>query len=201
MIRFALGIVFGFLLLVKAPAFAGTFSIEEALADKVMGSKDAPVTMIEYSSLGCGHCATFHEETLPKIKETYIDTGKVKLVFSDFPLGTVALAASMLARCAAPERFFGFIKVIFRSQETWATSQKPVDELRRLSRFAGINDEAFQACLQNEPLMNGIRAQADAAKKKHGINATPIFIINGTKVEGAQPLENFKKVIDEALEK
>jgi len=121
-----------------APARAAIVSDEEAKAEMGLGKADAPVTMIEYSSLGCPHCAAFHLETLPQIKKDYIDTGKVRLVFRDFPLGTPALAASMIARCAGPKKFFGFIEIMFRSQPQWSRSQNPMPALTKVARLGGL---------------------------------------------------------------
>jgi protein-disulfide isomerase len=173
--------------------------MEEAMAEKVMGKDDAPVTMVEYSSLGCPHCASFHRETLPQIKKSYIDTGKVRLVFRDFPFGGVALAAHMLARCAAPKRYFGFIEVLFRSQPQWAQSNNPRAALLQVARLGGMSEQDFETCLKNETLMNSIRGGADTANKEFAVKSTPTFFINGTKVSGARPFADFKDAIEKAL--
>ena len=169
------------------------------MADRVMGRADAPVTIIEYSSLTCPHCASFHKDTLPMIKKTYIDTGKVRLIYRDFPLGGMALAAAMIARCAGTKRYFGFIELMFRNQETWSKSENPRAELARIALFGGMGEKEFDACLKNQPLMDAIRSQAEAAGKKYGIDSTPTFMIEGTKVSGAYPFDHFKKIIDDAL--
>ena len=169
------------------------------LAERVMGSADAPVTMEEFSSLTCPHCANFHRDTLPKIKTAYIDTGKVKLIYRDFPLGALAMAAAMLARCGTPERYFGFLEVLFRGQQSWATSKDPRKELERVARFAGIGKAEFDACLDNEALLKGIQERAAEAQSRFGIESTPTFIINGTKLGGALPFEDFQTVIEKAL--
>ena len=201
MIRTTLGIAFAVFLLWAPAGYAANATMEEAMAEKVLGKDDAPVTMVEYSSLGCPHCANFHRETLPQIKKTYIDTGKVRLVFHDFPFGGVALAAHMLARCAAPNRFFGFIEVLFRSQAQWAQSNNPRAALLQVARLGGMSEKDFEACLKNEPLMNSIRGGADAANKELGVESTPTFFINGTKVSGARPFADFQDVIEKALKK
>ena len=169
------------------------------MADKVMGRDDAPVTIIEYSSLTCPHCASFHEDTLPMIKKTYIDSGKARLIYRDYPLGGLALAAAMMARCAGTERYFGFIELLFRNQEKWAQSKNPTAELARIALFGGMQQKEFDACLKNEPLMNAIRSRAEADGKKHGIDSTPTFIIEGKKISGAYPFDHYKKIIDDAL--
>ncbi len=201
MSRFVLGIGILTLLLAVPPAAAGIATLEDAVAEKVMGRDDAPVTMIEYSSLACPHCAAFHRDSLPRIKEAYIDTGKVRLIYRDFPLGGLALAAAMVARCGGSAKFFGFIEVLFRSQAQWSRSDDPTRELARVARFAGISQKDFDACLVNEALMTDIRERAADAQQKFGIESTPTFIIEGEKVVGARPFEDFRDVIEKALEK
>jgi len=183
------------------PANAGIVPLKDSISEMSIGKSDAPVTMIEYSSLGCPHCAAFHSITLPRIKKEYIETGKVKLIFRDFPLGTPALAAAMVARCAGPDKFFGFIEIIFRSQDTWARSQDPLSKLSQVARFGGLSAADVDACLKQQTLLDHIREGAATAQQTHKINSTPTFIIGGETVSGAQPFENFKKVIDKALGK
>lgn len=183
------------------PAVAGIVAIEDAMSEMALGSADAPVTMIEYSSLGCPHCAAFHRDTLPRIKKEYIDTGKLRLVYQDFPLGTPALAASMIARCSGARKFFGFIEILFRSQAQWSRSKNPLEALTQVSRFAGMTEADVEACLKYQPLLESIRKGAEMAQKNHQINSTPTFLIGGEMISGAQPFETFKKAIDKALKK
>ena len=192
--------------LIFAPFWTGSAEAEivpvsEAIKEMALGKKDAPVTMVEYSSLGCPHCASFHRETLPQIKKEYIDTGKLRLVFNDFPLGTPAMAAAMIARCAGPKKFFGFIEIIFSSQSQWVRSNNPLEALSKVARFGGMSAADVDACLKYQNLLNHIRQNAQAAMDKHKVNSTPTFLIAGEIVSGAQPFENFKKVIDKALAK
>ncbi|HEC14544.1 MAG TPA: DsbA family protein, partial [Rhodospirillales bacterium] len=114
--RFVLGIAFVLIASLSGPAFGATAPLEDALSEKVMGNPNAPVTIIEYASLSCSHCKAFHRDSLPKIKKEYIDTGKVKLIYRDFPLGSLALAGSMLARCAGTLKFFGMVDALFKAQ-------------------------------------------------------------------------------------
>ena len=186
-------------LLSVAPAGAGVVPLEEAMAEKSMGKDDAPVTMVEHSSLTCPHCAAFHKETLPQIKKAYIDTGKVRLVYQDFPLGTLALAAAMLARCGGDNRYFGMLEVLFRSQETWAHSNNPLGELERVVRFGGLSKADVGECLNNEGLMTAIQQRAAAAHDKLGINSTPTFVVDGKVVSGALSFAEFQKILDEAV--
>jgi len=199
--------VLGFALLVLvlgiggAPSPVRAASAADPLAERSLGDPNAPVTIVEFSSLTCSYCAKFHRETLPKIKKDYIDTGKARLVFSDFPLGRLAMGAAMVARCVEPERYFGFLEMLFRDQPGWATSPEPRKELERLARFGGLSSSEFNACLDNQALFQGIRDRADKAQARHGINSTPTFIIGDGKVVGAQDYEDFKKAIDKALAK
>ena len=182
-------------------AIAGIVPVNEAIKEMALGSKDAPVTIQEFSSLGCPHCANFHRNTLPQIKKEYIDTGKVRLIFTDFPLGSPALAASMVARCAGPKKFFGFIEIIFSSQSQWARSNDPLKALSKVARFGGMSIADVDACLKYQDLLTHIRQNAQVAMDKHKVNSTPTFVINGELVSGAQSFESFKKVIDKALAK
>jgi protein-disulfide isomerase len=176
-------------------------SADDLLADRVLGDEAAPVLIVEYSSLTCPHCAAFHKETLPKIIMEYIDTGKARLIFRDFPFGPRAKFASMIARCVDPERYYGFLTVLFRDQEQWAGSAQFETDLRRLSRLAGLSEADFNACWKNQALLEGIERKAAEAGKEYGIESTPSFVINGEKITGAVPFEEFKTVIDKALEK
>lgn len=174
---------------------------EEILGETALGSADAPVTLEEHSSLTCGHCGNFHRETLPKIKTEYIDTGKVRLVFRDFPLDQLALAASMIPHCAPKERYFGFLEVLFRSQANWMRAADPIAALNRLARLGGMSDADFNACLGRQDIFEAIRDRGTADGKRLGIDSTPTFFINGEKISGAAPFEDFKKMFDQALEK
>jgi protein-disulfide isomerase len=182
-------------------ASAEIVSLEEAVKPMVIGKADAPVTIYEFASLGCPHCAHFHETTLPQLKKDYIDTGKVKLVFTDFPLGSPALAASMIARCAGPSRYFGFVALFFSSQERWSHADSPIDALKQAARFGGLTPEDVDACIKRQPLIDFIQSTARKASKDHEIDSTPSFLVNGKKVSGALPYAEFKVFVDEALKK
>lgn len=207
--RFILGLALLALFLVppvgpvtlSGTAHAAIVSIEESQGEMVLGKADAPVTMVEYSSLGCPHCAAFHRDTLPQIKKDYIDTGKVRLVYQDFPLGTAALAASMVARCAGPKKFFGFIEILFKSQASWAQSQNPMQAITKIARFGGLSETDVQSCLKRQPLLESIRKGALAGQETYKINSTPSFVIGDTLISGAEPFEVFKKALDKALSK
>ena len=183
------------------PAEAAIASVEDAIAERALGKPDAPVTIVEYASLGCSHCADFHRDTLPRIKAAYIDTGKVRFVFSDFPLGAPAVAAAMVARCAPRDAYFGLIDMFFREQARWAGSREPQKEIARIGRFAGLSDKDVDACIALDPLLAAIRDRAEDASRRHNINSTPSFVIDGTLITGAQPFEAFRAAIDAALAK
>ena len=168
--------------------------------DQTMGKADAPVTIVEYASLTCPHCAHFEENTLPKVKAEWIDTGKAKLIFRDFPTGPVgpSLAASMVAHCAGPERYFGVLDLLFRTQEKWIDARSPVEEIKRIVAVAGIRPEQVEACLQRQDLLNAIQARADAANKTYNIDSTPTLMINGQIYPGALSYDDLKPKLEDA---
>jgi protein-disulfide isomerase len=190
-----------FIVLLASPVAAAIASLEEAMGEMSLGNDDAPVTMVEYSSLGCPHCAAFHRETLPKIKADYIDNGKLRLVYRDFPLGTPSLAAAMIARCAGRDRYFGFLEILFRSQAQWSQSNNPLEAIARVVRFGGMTEDDINACLKYQPLLESIRKGAETANEKLKINSTPSFIIGDEVISGSLPYEHFKNAIDKALKK
>ncbi len=171
------------------------------LGDKVLGNADAPVTIIEYSSFTCSHCASFHETTFPALKERYIDTGKVRFIFREFPLDPLATAASMLVRCAPPARYFPLVNVFFAQQRQWAGSEKPLDQLLAIARQAGFSKESFEACLNNRDVFNGVNEQKKRGVEQHGINSTPTFFIDGEVQRGAASIEEMAKLIEARLKK
>ncbi|GEO80365.1 DsbA family protein [Pararhodospirillum oryzae] len=179
-----------------APAQAQSLSYEE----RFLGSPEAPVEIIEYSSLLCSHCADFHAHILPELKKEYIDTGKVRLVFRDETLGQpLAVGAAMIARCAPPDAFFTLINTLFANQKAWGTAKNPLDALQSYAALAGLDKSAVAGCLDSESLFAGIR-QGEAQAKALGIDGTPTFVINGKPViVGAQPLDAFRAVIDPLL--
>ncbi len=166
--------------------------------DMVMGADNAPITMIEYASLTCPHCAKLHVETMPRLKSEYIDTGKLKLVFRDFPLDRIALNAAMLARCAGPERFFTFLDVFFTQQPNWLRGNSPdqiMGSLRRLARTGGMSEAAMDACLANPEMQNAVLQQSMTGERVHKVEATPTLVINGTVHRGGQTFEELDKIL------
>ena len=179
----------------------GDVNTPSPLGDMALGPADAPVKIIEFASMTCPHCAAFTKETFPKLKTTYIDPGKVRYVFREYPLDQVALLGAVLARCIAKgdaPKFFNVIDVLFASQTEWV-SNKPIEPLKRLTKQFGLNDQDFEACANDETIGKGIIATRDYAYDRLKVNATPTFFINGQKIEGEASFEEFAKVIDPIL--
>ena len=174
---------------------------EDAMKEMVLGNKDARVTVIEYASLGCPHCANFHSGTFVDVKRDYIDTGKIKFIYRDFPLGRPALAAAMIARCAGSAKYFGMVDIFFRSQQQWGRAENPLEALTKIARFGGMSEDDVSACLQNQELLEHIQTQAQKGSEEHKVNATPSFVIDGETISGGMPYEDFKKLLDDALNK
>ena len=173
----------------------------EALSEKVLGNENAPITLIEYASLTCHHCATFHNEVLPKIKSDYIDTGKLKFIYRDFPLDHYALMASMIARCAGNKKFFTFLKVLFKEQPKWTAAKDPFIALGHIARIGGIGKEEFKSCVGNKAIEDGILKSRIEADREFKIESTPTLIINGEKYDGSRTFKKLKKYIDKLLTK
>lgn len=169
--------------------------------DRILGNKDAPITIIEYASLTCPHCAHFDEAILPKIKQNWIDTGKAKLAYRNFPFDQAALKAAMLAYCAPPDRYFAFLDVLFKQQDVWATASDVTAALTRLGKLGGMSEKQVTSCLKNDKLADKIVAQRLSGEKEYGVNSTPTFFINGHKVVGALPYEEFDSVLKQAAAK
>jgi protein-disulfide isomerase len=169
--------------------------------DRVLGNPNAPITIVEYASMTCSHCAHFANDVLPGIKKEWIDTGKVKLVLRDFPLDEQALRAAMIARCAPPDRFYAFADTFFASQDKWAGARDFRDALARLAKFGGMGKDEFDACLKNTALENRIVEQRLIATKELDVNSTPTFFINGSKFSGAPTAEEFNKVLSSLVAK
>jgi protein-disulfide isomerase len=166
-----------------------------ALGELVIGKEDAKVTIIEYASASCPHCATFANDELPKFKE-YLDSGKVKILFREFPLNDAALGGFMVARCAPKEKQVALIEVLFKTQAKWV--QNPLEGLKEIALQAGFTNETFTACLNNQDIAKKIieeRTRADG----FGIDSVPFFFINGKKHEGTPTFDDMKKVIDPLL--
>jgi protein-disulfide isomerase len=163
--------------------------------DRILGNPSAPITIIEYASLSCPHCAHFENEVLPPIKKKWIDTGKAKLILRDFPLDGEALRAAMIARCASPSRFYAFIETFFADQQNWVPAKNVDAALARLAKLGGMGQAEVDACLKNKPLEDKILESRLIASKDLHVDATPTFFINGSKFEGAPTVEAFNKLL------
>ncbi|MEM7500282.1 MAG: DsbA family protein [Pseudomonadota bacterium] len=213
--------------LTAAPALTGKawaqmgseLMVPGPLGERAAGAADAPVTIIEYASMTCGHCAAFHNDTYPALKEAYVDTGKARIVMREFPLDPLAMAAFMLAHCAAgyepgmdfatlasmegeeaatrDTRYFAVVDALFKRQRQWAFTERPLDALLDMARQIGVSEEKFNACLRDQALLDAITEVKDRGEAL-GVSATPTFYINGEEVRGARNFDEMAKLIDDA---
>jgi protein-disulfide isomerase len=171
------------------------------LGDMVLGAANAPVTIIEYASMTCPHCAEFHRTVFPELKVQYIDTGKVRYVFREFPIDLVAATCAMLARCLGkddPRRYHAAVDGLFAAQDKWM-AKDAADQLRSIARQAGMTDDGFNACMTDQRLLAGLQQGRDHAHSKLKVDATPTFFVNGKRMVGARPFEAFANQIEMSL--
>ncbi len=168
-----------------------------AEGEMAMGPENAKVVVVEYASASCPHCASFHKTAFQELKKEYIDTGKIRFIFREFPLNQPALAAFMLARCAPKEKYFPLIDMFFEQQETWLAA--PREGLEKIAQLAGFTKETFEACLKNEAVAKGILAVSDKASKEFGVDSTPSFFVNGELLKGSLTIEELRAKIDPLL--
>ena len=166
-----------------------------SLGENWIGDKHAPVTMIEYASPACSHCAEFHANVFPTLKRDYIDTGNMRFAIREFPIDEPSLAAFMLARCAPGNGYYGMVEALFQQQKTWA-HDNPKADLLLIAQKAGFTEEGFETCLQDNTIANGILETRNHASLKLGVEATPTFFINGQKISGSHPVHYFQKMLD-----
>lgn len=172
------------------------------LPDLTLGPPDAKVTVVEYASMTCGHCAHFAKDVWPEFKKKYVDSGKIHFVFREFPLDNLAAAASMLARCAGGDKTFPLIEVLFEKQPEWAFGEgNPVPKLFEIAKQAGFTQESFDKCLTDQKLLDNITAGRSRASEVFGVSATPTFFINGKRLDGAPTMASFDKMIEPLLAK
>jgi protein-disulfide isomerase len=166
--------------------------------DVALGSEKAPVTVIEYASMTCPHCAHFSTTTFPELKQRYIDTGKMRFIFREFPLDPLAAAGFMLARCAGKDKFMPIVETLFAKQTDWVVKE-PLPPLKSIAKQFGFTEESFDQCLANQQVLDGIQAVRDRAAEKFGVNSTPTFFVNGKKLAGDQSIDAMAKEIDPYL--
>ncbi|MDB5564095.1 MAG: Protein-disulfide isomerase [Tardiphaga sp.] len=172
-----------------------------SLPDMVLGPKDATVTVTEYASMTCPHCAAFTKDVFPKIKEAFIDTGKIRFVFREFPLDIKAAAGSMLSRCIAKDdaaKYFAVTELLFKTQDDWVMKDTAAS-LTRIGKQAGLSQEAVEACLKDQALLDKIAADQKFANEVLKVNSTPTFFINGEMLKGETSFEEFSKKITSLL--
>lgn len=174
-------------------------NVMDAMTDRPIGKADAPVTIIEYASMTCPHCAHFSTDILPEIKKQLIDTGKARMIFRDFPLDSFALKASMLARCADGDKYQDLIEVIFKNQQRWVQSEDPVQSLKKYGALAGMDEDYMNACINSEELQAAVLHAVQQSQEKYQIKSTPTFVFN----EGAEIFNGGREVKDfvETVEK
>lgn len=190
--------VIGLWVVISLPLVLGESSAAE-VEERSIGTADAPVTIIEYSSLSCPHCAQFHSDVLPDLKERYIETGKVRMVFRDFPLNESAVEAAVLAHCAGPDRYVGFLDVLFQTQESWSSAENPRDALKQLGKLGGLGDDQMEACLNDESMVDAVLQSRLTGQNEHKVQSTPTFVIDGQTYPGSRDIDAFADIIDPLL--
>lgn len=164
--------------------------------DYSIGLKEAKIVLVEYASLTCPHCAQFHTKVLPGLKKEFIDTGKVRYVYRDFPLDRLALGAAMVARCSGRETFFGFIETFYNAQSRWSRSPKPEIALAKLARLGGMSQNKFNQCLQNADIQGKILQQRMQASNDFDVRTTPTVFVNGNRYDGGISLDQFRALLN-----
>jgi protein-disulfide isomerase len=183
--------------LVPRGALATTDMITHVKAPRYLGRADAPIQIIEFFSMTCSHCASFHNKTFPEIKERLIDTGMVRFEMRAFPLDGLALRAHAMARTLSAEKYYPMVGMLLQKQENWASAQDPIDALKKLGRLAGMSSAEFDATMRNRPLLESIVEMRQAALQDWDIKATPSFVINNdTVISGSLSYDEFAAKIN-----
>jgi len=170
-----------------------------ALPEMALGEANAPVTIVEYMSMTCPHCAAFHNNTFEAIKTKYIDSGKVRFIVREFPFDPRAAAAFMLARCAPEGQYFPMVSMLFKQQQQWAAAQNGRDALLQMSKLAGFTQESFEACLTNQKLLDDVNSVMQRGAKDFGVQSTPTFFVNGEHYSGDMSVDVMSALIDSKL--
>ena len=168
------------------------------LPERILGRDDAPVTVIEYASMTCGHCANFHLNVWPAFKAEFIDTGKVRFILREFPFDPRATAAFMLARCMGDDRWYPTVDLLFRNQPRWARAQDGKEGFLSVLSMTGLKEADLEACLSDQALLDKVNAVA-ARGQELGVDSTPTFFINGNKYSGALKVAEMSAIIDSLL--
>ncbi|MBI04951.1 MAG: disulfide bond formation protein DsbA [Pelagibacteraceae bacterium] len=197
--KFFINIIF---LLISSIAYSdekSALSLSEN--DFVIGDENAPITIIEYASMSCSHCADFHVNTLPQLKDEYIDTGKVKFVFRDFPFNYPALLGSMTMRCISDSVRYDYMNALYKLQKNWVVREniKTKQELYKIMQSGGMSKKDFDSCIQNIEIENDILEGVMLAQKEFNIKSTPSFLVNDYLIEGNKSIKEFRQIIDKIL--
>ncbi|MGE0421122.1 MAG: DsbA family protein [Reyranellaceae bacterium] len=180
------------------PATAVPAGLQPVEKDHILGSADAPITIVEYASMTCSHCAAFHNEVLPQLKTKYIDTGKVRLIYRDFPLDRIAAQAAQLAECVDRDRYFGVVATIFQTQSNWAAGKEPLADLQKLLRLAGLGEAQAKACLDDQKGLEAVLAEQQGGVAL-GVDSTPTLFVNGQRFGGARTVPAFEELFAKYL--
>lgn len=167
--------------------------------ERALGDPSAKITVIEWFSLTCPHCAAFHLRSLPEIKRRFIDTGQLRLIVRDFPTDGVSLKAHVLAHCAGGERYFQFVDALLGSQDRWANAKDPIGALKQIAKLGGLSDAQIEACLADRAMEDDILRSRLEAQQKYDVRSTPSFLINGRVHAGNRSAEEFAKLIEPLL--
>jgi protein-disulfide isomerase len=173
----------------------------QALPDVPQGKANAPITIVEYASMTCTHCAAFHAETYPTLISKYVNTGKVYFILREFPLDPLATAAFMLARCSGPDKRNAVVDLLFDQQKNWAFTDKPLEALSNLLKQTGMTQASFQACINDQTLYDKVNQVRDNAAQKFGVDATPTFFVNGQKISGVLDPDALDKLLGPMLKR
>lgn len=194
-----MGLFKHFGLAILLAAFSGAAQAQPLMKEMALGAPDAPVTILEYASLTCPHCAAFHVATIPDLKKDFIDAGKVRLVYRDYPLDPIAVKAAQLARCVPEASYFPLLDLLFRQQRQWGSAPDPIAALIDIGKIAGLAEEQARACMNDKALEDYILNQRLEGQNKHNVSATPTLIINGKAYSGARSPAQMAEIINPIL--
>ncbi|MBY0428416.1 MAG: DsbA family protein, partial [Alphaproteobacteria bacterium] len=187
----------------KKEATGDVVKTGDILTEHVLGNATAPVTVIEYASLNCSHCAHFHKEVLPEVVKKYVATGKIKILFRDFPLNGIALKAAQLTQCMPEDRYFPFVKTLFENQDAWSGAQDPEATLTQYAKLAGLPGERVTKCLNDKDIQDAIVKRRMQAENQFKVSATPTFVVNygQDSFTGIGTIADFDKAIAKFIKK